>query len=124
MQRRLPMFGVLVAILAPQALAAQRLVQLPSAWHFQSPLDSRRDRPPLIKSGDYRLEGTVLGGVLGGAAGILLGSLQCADPAADGSPRSCTGTEFGGGAVGLAVGALFGYFVGRSVPKYRPMGTQ
>jgi hypothetical protein len=118
------MFGLLVAILAPQTLAAQRLAQLPSAWHFQSVLDSRREGPPLIKSGDYRREGTVLGGVLVGAAGFLLGSLQCADPAADGSPRYCTGTEFWGGAVGLAVGALSGYFVGRSIPKYRPMGTQ
>lgn len=115
--------GVLVSILAPQVLAAQRLAPLPPTWRSYTPLSPERDRPPLIKSGDYRVEGTAVGGVLTGAAGALFGLVTCADPGTDGSPRSCTGREWGGAAVGLVVGAVLGYFVGRSIPKYHAAGT-
>lgn len=118
------MIGALAASMTPRALAAQRLVQLPVFWDARSALESGRDGPPLIKSGDYRLEGVVIGGVLLGGASALLGSLACgADPAANGSPRSCAGIALVGGAVGVAVGGVLGYFVGKSLPKYRPADT-
>ena len=114
--RSLSALGLLASLLAPKALKAQRLGQLPATWHSFSALDVAHV-PPLMNAGDYRVEGAVVGGVVLGAAGVLLGSFACADPAADGSPQSCRGSEIGAGAVGFAVGAVLGYFVGRSLPK-------
>lgn len=112
----LPTLG-LVVLLAPRALDAQRLAQLPSPWYAHAPLEADRDRPAPIRSGDYRVEGAVLGGVLLGAAGVLIGAFGCADPGINGSPRSCGGAEVGAGALGFLAGAAVGYLVGRSVPK-------
>ena len=114
----------LLAMGAPRGLAAQRLAEMPATWASHSPLGIGRDQPPLVKSRDYRWEGTVLGGVIVGASGFLLGSLFCADPAANGIPKSCGGAEVGIGAAGLVVGAGVGYLLGGSIPKHRPVTTQ
>jgi len=115
------------ATLPLRAVTAQHLAELPAAWTPSISLDSAPVRPPLIKSGDYRLEGTVAGGVLLGAAGLALSGVACpgmTPTIADGSRPSCTGTRLALGGVGLAIGAGLGYLVGWALPKYRPVGIQ
>jgi hypothetical protein len=124
MKTVLPTVGLLLAIL-PARAAAQRLADLPTAWPPGSVLDSAPGRPLLIKSGDYRLEGTVVGGVLLGAAGLWVGSIACGGAGIpEAPPPSCTGRKLAVGAVGLAVGAGLGYLVGWALPKYRPVDAQ
>ena len=118
---------LLLATLPLRTVSAQRLVELPAPWAPSVGLDSAPLRPPLIKSGDYRREGAVVGGILLGAAGLALSGVACpgmTPTIADGSRPSCTGTKLALGGVGLAIGAGLGYLVGWALPKYRPADTQ
>lgn len=118
---------LLLVTLPLRTVTAQRLAELPAAWAASSRLDSALVGPPLIKSGDYRLEGTVVGGVLLGAAGLALSGVACPGSTptiADRSRPSCTRTKLVLGGVGLAIGAGLGYLLGWALPKYRPVGTQ
>ena len=115
----LPTLGLLIAAASPRGIAAQRISALPPAWLPSSAVASAPERPALIKSGDYRLEGTVVGGVLLGAAGVWLGARCGGAGIPEAPPASCTSTSLEVGAVGLAVGAGLGYLLGWSLPKYR-----
>ena len=75
-----------------------------------------------VRSGDHRIEGTVIGGVLLGAVGAWLGHEICqggAQPAAGGGDSSCSGATIGSGLIGAIIGGTIGYFIGKSTPKYR-----
>ena len=117
----------LVAVLPLRTVTAQRLAELPAAWAPGIGLDSAPVSPPLIKSGDYRLEGAVVGGVLIGAAGLALSRVACPGTTPTivyGSRPSCTGAKLAMGGAGLAIGAGLGYLLGWALPKYRVVGTQ
>ena len=123
---RTTLFALCVIVAAvPRTVSAQRLAELPPAWASSSGPNPTPLGPPLIKTGDYRLEGTVVGGVLLGAAGLALSGVACpgATPTIAGARPSCTGTKLAMGGAGLAIGASLGYLLGWALPKYRVVGT-
>ena len=64
------LIGFLIGSVVPQALVAQRLGEAPARWVPGAAMASASSTPALVKTGDYRAEGTVVGGVLLGAAGL------------------------------------------------------
>ncbi len=125
----IPALLSLAAPLSPTAVHAQRLSSLGSDWTLKvqappsalQPLPSAPSRP---KVGDYRVEGTVIGGLLMGALGAWVGSESCHNqptPVAPSSGTACTGTTLTVGFVGAVLGGGLGYLLGRVTPKYGPV---
>ena len=124
MRNFLPTAGLVILLGFPQGIAAQRLSAAAKSWSPSVALAST-NRPALMKSGDYRLEGTIVGGVLLGAAGLWIGAHGCGGPGIpEAPPPSCTSTTLAVGAVGVAVGAGLGYLLGWSLTKYRQVDAQ
>jgi hypothetical protein len=76
----------------------------------------------LPKVGDHRVAGALIGGVLGGAVAYVFASNAGGD-CTTGVPSECSGEDGSavfGALAGAAVGAGFGYLMGRSTPKARP----
>ena len=123
--RRFPLL-VLLLIAAPSSAAlGQRLsATLPFGTPSQrsshlAVLTPAPFQDSHASAGDYRLEGTVAGGLLLGAFGFWIGTQACRNervPAGSGgSPCSAAPV----GLVGIAVGSGLGYLVGRLTPKDR-----
>ena len=123
--RRFLLLALLLVVAPCSAALAQRLsvispveapAQLSSHLAFLTPAslqDSRASAP------DYRLEGTVAGGLLLGAFGFWIGTQACRNqrvPTGSGG-SSCSAAPVG--LVGVALGSGLGYLVGRLTPKHR-----
>lgn len=115
----------LLMLVLPEQGTAQRLAELPSTWTPHPMLAAEAAPPALIKVGDYRVEGTVVGGALLGALGLWIGGHGCGGAQIpEAPPPSTTGCVLSVGAVGLVAGAGVGYLLGWSLPKYRQMEPQ
>jgi len=120
--RRFVTLASLLVVTPPSTLLAQRLAKIGSlvapspifAQHLSASLQDARHAP-----GDYRLEGTVAGGLLLGALGFWIGTQACDNqrqPAGSGA-TSCSAVPVG--LVGAALGSGVGYLLGRLTPKHR-----
>ena len=118
---RLLALALAVSLAAPRAAPAQRLASPMKSWSPSIDAIAHGTTPVTVQatSRDYRIEGTIVGGLLFGALGYWVGHEACKNQRQPTGPNGsdCSTNGLVVGAVVGVVGAGLGYLVGRSVDK-------